>query len=64
MPIANSTSPIPSTIGITKGLFTRRTARSRITPKASAGTHRLSVTRASRRSPIVRQVASYTPEAT
>ncbi len=50
IPTANPTSPIPSTMGMTSGFFTSRTATYRITPKASAGTQRLSVTGLTRRS--------------
>ena len=42
IPIANSTSPIASTAGITSGDFTSRVATSRITPNANAGSQSFS----------------------
>ena len=42
IPITKTTSPIPITAGITSGRFTIRTAISRITPNASAGSQRCS----------------------
>ena len=57
MPIANTTSPIPSTIGMTSGFFTSRTANSRIRPNASAVSECLSASEWSM-SPIVRRWTS------
>ena len=62
MPIANSASPAASTIGMTNGFFTSRTARSRITPNTKAGSQCLSSSERSMSS-IVRRCTS-TPEAT
>ena len=42
IPITNTTSPIPITAGITRGRLITRTAISRITPNASAGSRWLS----------------------
>ena len=42
MPIANSTTPIARTTGITSGDFTSRVATSRITPNTNAGSHSFS----------------------
>ena len=63
MPIANTTSPIPSTTGITSGFFTNRTATSKITPKANAGTQR-SAHRSASMSLNLRRWNSIAPKAT
>ena len=62
MPIANAASPAASTIGMTSGLFTSRTARSRITPNARAGSQCFSAS-ALDQAPIVSRWTS-TREAT
>ena len=53
-PIANTTTPTPSTTGITSGFFTCRTANSKITPNANAVSVCLSASEWSM-SPIVRR---------
>ena len=62
MPIANTTTPIPSTIGMTSGFFTSRTANSKTRPNASAVSECLSASEWSM-SPIVRRWTSI-PDAT
>ena len=62
MPIANSANPTASTIGMTSGFFTSRTARNMITPNARAGSQCVSVSR-SVMDPNVPRCTS-TPEAT
>ena len=62
IPTANTTSPIPSTAGITSGRLMTRTAMSISAPKTNAGPHRTSSCSRSRSSNVRRWGS--TPEAT